>query len=422
MKNRDGQTWLLTTLSLTLIALTLTSRGAFACINDRDSDTLAIQGQQLPDVVRVISGRFERNPPLYFQMRIARVAAELQKHPERLALYDDIAVAHDRLGQQNQAIAWMNRKRAQMAQSSTRSSADDKEALYRFYANNGTFWAHRWLQSGANRSRIGEMKTARDMIAQAIKIKPNAHFGREKYQLMTMNWILNPRVKGSDGKFFTPPLSEYFFHHQTFKTSSQPERISGLSGIIVLGNAWESVDIFESLSRALANDKKSTLQYLAILRCRELIDAGKKSLHSNGKTGFALQQHLRIDAQSLDSAKGLVTGTNLDGLMVNEQNQAAIETVYKRLRAEAENWQNTRTSYMMSRLKTGRHPDTDKTFWNEWRDSSPPSLDVAWYSERAAQAENREKKNVAGLFLAFVPLFLVLAGTLIFVRRKRLRL
>ncbi len=103
-------------------------RPSSACLNDRDSDTLANQGKQLPDVVRVISGRFERNPPLYYQMRIARVAKELKLHSELLALYDDIAVANDRLGRDDEAIAWMTRKKARLAQSSTQSPANNAYA------------------------------------------------------------------------------------------------------------------------------------------------------------------------------------------------------------------------------------------------------------------------------------------------------
>lgn len=125
-----------------LLLLVFSSRAAFGCINDRDSDTLAQQGQQLPDVVRVITGRFERNPPLYFQMRIARVTKELQKTPANLPLYDDIAVAYDRLGKDDDAISWMNRKKLQLTKSSTRTNAKSpafKEATYRYYANNGTF-------------------------------------------------------------------------------------------------------------------------------------------------------------------------------------------------------------------------------------------------------------------------------------------
>ncbi len=46
------------------------------------------------------------------------------------------------------------------------------------------------------------------------------------------------------------------------------------------------------------------------------------------------------------------------------------------LRADAEDYQTRRTAYMMQRLQAGRHPDTDKNFWNEWRDTAPPSPEI----------------------------------------------
>ncbi len=48
----------------------LAAMPAHACINDRD--TLAEEIKGLPDVAQIITGRFERNPPLYHQMRIDR--------------------------------------------------------------------------------------------------------------------------------------------------------------------------------------------------------------------------------------------------------------------------------------------------------------------------------------------------------------
>ncbi|MDQ2731015.1 MAG: hypothetical protein M3Y56_05100, partial [Armatimonadota bacterium] len=149
---------------------------AWACLNDHDSDTLAHQAKQLPDVVRVITGRFERNPPLYYEMRISRETKDLQKDPTRLPLYDDVAVAYDRLHRDDEAIQWIEKKRDQLEHLSA-TNAEVHEHWYRYYANVGTFWAHRWLRSGADRTRIHEMEVARDYIAQALKLNPNAHFG-----------------------------------------------------------------------------------------------------------------------------------------------------------------------------------------------------------------------------------------------------
>ncbi len=85
---------------------------AHACLNDRD--TAREEFNKLPDVVQIITGRFERNPPLYYQMRIDRETKELAANPNLLPDYDDIAVAYDRLGQEDQAIAWMTKKNAHL--------------------------------------------------------------------------------------------------------------------------------------------------------------------------------------------------------------------------------------------------------------------------------------------------------------------
>ena len=137
--------------------------------------------------MEVITGRFERNPPLFYEMRLARVSNKIKAQPTKLELYDDAGVACDRLHKGDEAIAWMKQKRAHL-----KPFPQDKEHWYRYHANLGTFQAHRWLRSGADRKKIGEMKAARDNIKRAIQINPDAHFGREKYQLMAMEWIINP--------------------------------------------------------------------------------------------------------------------------------------------------------------------------------------------------------------------------------------
>ena len=73
----------------------------------------------------------------------------------------------------------------------------------------------------------------------------------------------------------------------------------GLAGLVVLGNAWESVDIFHALNVALQRDSlgyargrdggRNTLAYFAWLRCRELIDAGKGSMLPDAPKGEALK-------------------------------------------------------------------------------------------------------------------------------------
>jgi tetratricopeptide (TPR) repeat protein len=224
-----------------LCATVLSSTNARACINDRDSDALAVQAQKLPDALRVITGRFERNPPRYYQMRAARVQAELAKNPRQLALYDDLGAALDRLGKSDEALRWMNRKRDLLPPYNAKDSAN-KEAWYRFYANAGTFRAHRWLHDGANVKTIDEMKSAREFIKRAIQIKPNAHFGREKYQLMAMDWIVSTKTKKTQNSLGTwiEMRDRWEFDSEedpdtqiAAKQARRREAIEGLSGLVV---------------------------------------------------------------------------------------------------------------------------------------------------------------------------------------------
>src|SRR5688500_1406183 len=92
-----------------IIAVAALAALASACLWDRD--TLGMEVKNFPGLAQVITGRFERNPPLYYEMRLARVTKEIARTPEKLELYDDAGVACDRLGRSDEAIAWMKRKR-----------------------------------------------------------------------------------------------------------------------------------------------------------------------------------------------------------------------------------------------------------------------------------------------------------------------
>ncbi len=326
----------------------------YACAWDRD--TLEAEAKGIPEVMQIITGRFERNPDLFYEMRLQRVTQEIAQSPDKLELYDDAGMASDRLHRGDEAIAWMHKKQATM-----RNWKGDtkvlKEHRYRYLANQGTFIAHRWLRDGADRKRIGEMKQARNLIAEAIELNPDAHFGREKYQLKMMEWIIAPpEVKKND---ILPSVAD------TFESSSSPEpknvadAVKGLSGIIVLGDAWQSVDTFYALSSLLSEyDQRNSVAYLADLRTKELIKSGKRSIlptAPNGEALIALMDERGIPEQTIQYAD-------------------KVAEKYKLLRAEANQWHTKRTAYMIERLKAGRHPDTDKDFWNEWQEPSSPSL------------------------------------------------
>ncbi len=68
---------------------------------------------------------------------------------------------------------------------------------------------------------------------------------------------------------------------------------------------------------------------------------------------------------------------NKDLLQPAVQDQSVLDHAareYRRLREEAEEYQAKRTAFMMARLQQGRHPDTDPTFWQGWKEPPPPEV------------------------------------------------
>lgn len=395
--------------TLTALALLLgLPLSVVACLWDRDTPTDEAKG--MPEVVAVLTGRFERNPPLFYEMRLARVTAHLESHPEDLASYDDAGVACDRLGRSDEAISWMEKKRAQLEKHEN-SLPDMNEQRYRYDANLGTFIAHRWIRQGANRSKIDEVKAARDEIAKALEINPNAHFGREKYQLQAIQWIVDPPKAA--GLADLPNLLGWSMGMIQEQPDAQQadDAVRGLAGLIVLGNAWESVDIFHALNAALQNDTldfarnrdggRNTLAYFAWLRCRELIDAGKSSMLPDAPKGDALKETLR--------RPDFVEGGSL------------LDPAFTKLRAEADAWHTARNAFMTRRLNEGRHPDSDPSFWDGYTEQPAPELPTTSISNAANT--NPTSPDWTILFVVIgIPVLAVglVAGSLV-VRRAKAR-
>jgi tetratricopeptide (TPR) repeat protein len=331
-----------------LLASVLIALPCQACLNDRD--TLANEANRYPNVLQTITGRFERNPPLYYTMRIQRVSTELKSNPDLLSVYDDAGVACDRIGSDNAALQWMDRK-YRVLQTADAKDPAIKEQWYRYYANTGTFLVHQWVRAGADRDKISEVNKARAYIAKALAINPDAHFGREKYQLKVMNWIV-------DGEGIS--LADYLKMDPDVQSQTgRRKAVTALCGLVVLGNAWESVDLFHALSVLLSEERYDYTERFADLaqyRCDELIDQGQKSLMPDSPTGAALKAELALrDPPDPNDLR-----------------------MFHMLRAEADQWQKARSDYMMAQLTAGRHPDTDPAFWSGFHDYPPPHIRNPW--------------------------------------------
>ena len=90
-------------------------------------------------------------------------------------------------------------------------------------------------------------------------------------------------------------------------------------------------------------------------RYRELIKGGKKSLAPE------------LANNALDNVVGLTEGTT-------QGSEPSTIQRFHDLRKEAEDWHKAKTEYMLSRLKLGSHPDTDRNFWSGWKEPQMPEI------------------------------------------------
>src|SRR5688572_26514864 len=140
------------------LTLCACSTAALACL--WDNDTLRDERRGLPGIAEILAGRWEKHSDFYYRHRVERMTEMLRREPHNLAAYDNLAVAHEKLGDQDRAIAVILEKER------------IKPGEYTTYANLGTFYLHK-----------GDFENGIRYIEKALAINPDAHFGREEYQL-----------------------------------------------------------------------------------------------------------------------------------------------------------------------------------------------------------------------------------------------
>ena len=151
----------------TVFLLLLVVAPALACIWDTDTIDDEIRG--IPEAAVLVTGRWFRHGTAYYQDRVNKLG---DKSELTLDEYDDLAVAYERLKRREEALAVLERKRAQL------EKTPDEDHLYRYYANKGTILAH----SGMYDEAVAELE-------KAIELNPDAHFGRERYQIDLIKYV-----------------------------------------------------------------------------------------------------------------------------------------------------------------------------------------------------------------------------------------
>jgi tetratricopeptide (TPR) repeat protein len=343
---------------------------AWACYNDRD--TLGFELSDRPDLQRALTGRFDRYPPLYYKMRVDRLRSKGKLTP---AEYDDMAVALGRLGRNDEALAALAKKAAL-----PHLTLDEQ---YRLYANRGTIEAHRWIQQGGIVADLSQMKAAERDIAKALEINPNAHFGREGTQLEVIRWIIDVKSPRRPKNRDPIPLSKWLLSNVV--QSDKLDLPTTLSGLVMLGGAWESPDVALAIGRTSEDGIETPT--LAYQRYKELIKMGRKPIDAD-LAAFEVSEITKRPAVSRDDR---VTST---------------ADRFVTLRKEADAWHDGKTRFMMDRLAHGRHPDTDPTFWNGWKETPMPKLPTEL-------PKSSQPLTADDIFRILVGIAVVVAGILI---------
>ena len=218
-------------LQAALLLVLITVAPLSACL--WDSDTLAMERQRFPDALELIAGKFLRHSKNYYQWRIQDREPKLYENPTP-QLYDDLAVAYDKLGQSEKAIQLMLEKRERYPN------------LYETHANLGTFYIHN-----------GELERGIKQIELALVINPDAHFGREVYQKHLVKYILSKQREGaiqypldSSLESFKRPrgFAKYLLDHTG--EAYLDKAIKGVLGMMRFGN-FDSPILLEALGDLL---------------------------------------------------------------------------------------------------------------------------------------------------------------------------
>lgn len=132
-----------------------------------DYDTIAEEERGLPSLEDAIVGRYEVHTREYYERRRDLLEPKAAQGALAESEYDDLAVAHERLGAYERAIALMVEKHGKWP------------GRYTTEANRGTFLVH-----------AGKLEEGLAHLEEAIRIRPDAHFGRERYQVAAIRFVI----------------------------------------------------------------------------------------------------------------------------------------------------------------------------------------------------------------------------------------
>jgi hypothetical protein len=145
----------------------------------------------------VIHERYPRHGKAYYRERNRLVRRELEQEGRRAGarkpsrrtfeLLDDLGAGLDALGRSGEAVRVMRDKLRRQQSLGLKGLA-----LYRTYANLGTFLIHANARQAiaGDRAAKEQLREGLAWIHRAIRVNPQAHFGRESWQAVAVAFLL----------------------------------------------------------------------------------------------------------------------------------------------------------------------------------------------------------------------------------------
>jgi tetratricopeptide (TPR) repeat protein len=309
-----------------LLLLVFSPAPLIACL--WDSDTLEEERRQFPSVLELITGKFLRHSKAFYEWRIEDRKKRLASEPKNVALYDDLAVAYEKTGQTDLAIETILRKE------------EIEPGLYETYANLGTFYIH-----------AGRLEEGLKEIEKAIEINPDAHFGREVYQKLLVEYVLS---KKADGKLELPMSSNtegygvYGFGSYVMEATRREGRwtddefrdagekaTKGILGMMRFGN-YDSPVLLEALSDLLM--MRSDDAQVKRLATRALLQASYVSTDPKEKAAYRLnaEHALSMQTRSRNSSSDAISLAEVKSAFLLELDEGT--AWFERVVAQEESW------------------------------------------------------------------------------------
>ena len=361
---------------LALLAVALLPAGALAC--NWDYDTLKMERARFPGTLELVTGKFLRHSPEFYRWRIDNRLKRLEADPANLALLDDLAVAYDKTGRHDLAIETAQRADAL------------RPNRYETAANLGTFHFH-----------AGRLREGLPHIGRALAVNSDAHFGREKYQKLLAEYVLE-RDKGTPPAL---PLCEVGAEGQathTFAdfvgTGDDAAAIRGVLGMMKFGR-HDSPVLLEALASLLTRGESNPSGDAKRLAARAYLKASYGVDDENAR-----RQYRQLATRSLEM--------QLSGSNTIEQ----VEADFRAELADAEAWYADLRQRELGWIAAGTDPEAE---FDKLYDAEPESPGNGLLSGPWLTSE--EGMGLCGALGCGGPLLAVAAGAAYWWRRRRRR-